>query len=95
MVKGTSNPEYASIDVLCKLGPRVIRLQEPISLFSAYRTVLQFSDKKEGGKSEKFCINLKVSYFQIQFYYYSTSSRIVFVCSLRELKTPKSHFEIN
>ena len=31
----------------------------------------------------------------IQLYYYATSSRIVFVCFLGELKTPKRHFEIN
>ena len=31
----------------------------------------------------------------IQLYYYGTSSRIVFVCFLGELKTPKRHFEIN
>ena len=28
-------------------------------------------------------------------YYYGTSSRIVFICILGELKTPKRHFEIN
>ena len=32
---------------------------------------------------------------KIQFYYYGTTSRIVFVRFLGELKTPKWHFEIN
>ena len=32
---------------------------------------------------------------KIRLYYYSTSSRIVFVRFLRELKTPKRHFKIN
>ena len=32
---------------------------------------------------------------KIQLYYYGTSSRIVFVRFLGELKTPKRHFEIN
>ena len=32
---------------------------------------------------------------KIRLYYYGTSSRIVFVCFLGELKTPKRHFEIN
>ena len=44
---------------------------------------LQFSHKmdKKNGKN--------------QFYYYGTSSRIVFVHFLGESKTPKRHFEIN
>ena len=41
---------------------------------------LQFSQKNEQ---------------KIRRYYYGTSSRIVFVCFLWELKTPKRHFEIN
>ena len=32
---------------------------------------------------------------KIQIYYYGTSSWIVFVCFLGELKTPKRHFQIN
>ena len=32
---------------------------------------------------------------KIRLYYYGTSSRIVFVRFLKELKTPKRHFEIN
>ena len=56
------------------------------------------------------CLGLKVSYFRnvflmssilpkneqkIQPNYYGTSSRIVFVRFLEELKIPKRHFEIN
>ena len=32
---------------------------------------------------------------KIRLYYYGTSSRIVFVWFLEELKTPKRHFKIN
>ena len=32
---------------------------------------------------------------KIPLYYYGTSSRIIFVCFLGELKTPKRHFKIN
>ena len=42
---------------------------------------LQFSQKNKRKKN--------------RFYYYGTSSRIVFVCFLGEFKTPKRHFEIN
>ena len=39
---------------------------------------------------------IKVSgWWQIQLFYYGTSSRIVFVRFLGELKTPKRYFEIN
>ena len=64
-VKGTSNPEDTSTDVLSKLGPRVIRLQEPISLFSVYRIMLRFLGKKIIRWKKWKVINFVSIYFQI------------------------------
>ena len=85
-----------------------LRVKVPIFCFLIGLLPLKISMRKKGLSDENmpnfsrlkissiFLIKKRTKRNRLYYYtYYGTSSWIVFVCFLGELKTPKRHFEIN